>query len=308
MNPSLMSITECLPPNIAAEFKLLPLNILEKVNEIRLRSNRAVALTAANATLFLRKGGKVAEFVASDCPEICQEQLEQTVYQLCRRSIYCHQDELCQGFISLPFGNRAGVCGKGVLREGRVESLKEINSINIRIARQIKGCSNAIKSADIMGGIIIAGPPGSGKTTLLRDIARRMASGEGGSYIRTAVADERGELAAVYNGTCGMDVGFCDVISGIEKSKAAAMAIRSMNPQLVVFDELGSGDDVGSVKLAAASGVAVATSIHISPERPLEKNPYYAELRDLFPTTVVLSEKAGEIKAILKNGEMKKCG
>lgn len=85
------------------------------------------------------------------------------------------------------------------------------------------------------------------------------------------------------------------------------MAVRSMNPQLLVFDELGSEDDVKAVRIAAASGVAVAASLHIFDTDPPDRNPYYCQLREYMPTVAVLARRPGEIKEIIKNEERAKC-
>lgn len=267
------------------------------VNEIRLRTNRPIALTCGGQVLFPSRLG-LSILPEKVTPKPTSKEMEETVYQLCQGSVYCHQEELCQGYISLPGGHRAGVCGTGVYTDKGLSSVKNFSSICIRVASQIIGCSNSIDMKYIAGGLIIAGPPGSGKTTLLRDIVRRCASGEGGRFYRVAVADERGEISACLGGVNGLDVGLADVICSVEKSLAVMMAVRTMNPQMVVFDEIGNRKDTEAVCLAAASGVDYIATLHSDSIETVLSNPLFRYIRPYTTNIVLLGNVPGEIKRI----------
>ena len=65
----------------------------------------------------------------------------------------------------------------------KIINMKYINSLNFRIAREIKGCSNKIigqvldlKNQTIYNTLIVS-PPGKGKTTILRDLIRNISDG-----------------------------------------------------------------------------------------------------------------------------------
>ncbi len=291
---SYYSLLKYLPPNLQATLRNVPQDIAARVNEIRLRSDRPIALITAEETLFPNKFGVCAKNTSSDLPRVAQKELEDTVYSLCRGSVYCHQEEINGGFISLPSGHRAGICGTGVMKGTQIENVRDIASINIRIAGQIKGCSGAIRLSDMVNGLIIAGPPGSGKTTILRDIVRRLASGEEGEYFRVCVADERGEIGAFCDGSPGMDIGLADVVTGVNKSAAVLMTVRTMNPQFVVFDELGCTDDAEAVAFAAASGVSTIATVHANGKEQLFSNPFFTEICPRIGTVALLGNKPGE--------------
>ena len=57
-------------------------------------------------------------------------------------SIYSVQNELNSGYITVRGGHRVGVCGTVVLNNNKIENIKNISSVNIRIAREVIGCSD----------------------------------------------------------------------------------------------------------------------------------------------------------------------
>ena len=96
---------------------------------------------------------------------------------------------------------------------------------------------------------------GAGKTTLLRDIVRNISNGsELLNGLTVGVVDERGEISAMYKGETQNDVGCrTDVLSNIPKAIGMRMLIRSMAPQVIVADEIGSNDDIVAIREAMCS-------------------------------------------------------
>ena len=95
-------------------------------------------------------------------------------------------------------GHRVGVCGTAVYEENRVSGIRDISSLNIRIAREVYGAADELlRELDKeISGLLIAGPPSSGKTTILRDLARQLSiKGK-----KVVVIDERGELGGAFRG------------------------------------------------------------------------------------------------------------
>ena len=65
--------------------------------------------------------------------------------------------------------------------KGEIRTIRNISSINIRICREVIGCSNElmkyISYNDRVYNTLIVSPPKCGKTTILRDIARNISEG-----------------------------------------------------------------------------------------------------------------------------------
>ena len=132
------------------------------------------------------------------------------------------------GFFTVRGGHRIGICGSGVVRDGEVRNLRQLSSLAIRVAREVPGLSAAVLDRLWSGGVLqstlLLSPPGGGKTTLLRDLIRAVSDGEGGPALRVGVADERGELAAMYQGEPQFSIGRqTDVLDGCPKGPALLM-------------------------------------------------------------------------------------
>ena len=169
-------------------------------------------------------------------------------------SLAARQEEMTQGFVPLAGGHRLGICGVT-----GPKGFREITSLCVRLAHELKGVGKDIFPAVRSGSVLIVGPPGAGKTTLLRDLVR-LHSLEG---TQVGIADERGEIAGCREGTPSLDVGpNTDVITGMNKAKALMLLIRSMTPQLVATDEIGSGEDAQALMEASRCGVWALAAAH----------------------------------------------
>lgn len=246
--------------------KLSP-TVKSNTAEIRMRAQLPLALTVGGETVFLKENGQTQFFLTKDLFKVEKEDLEQSFKRLCNNSVFAHENELKNGFISMKNGCRAGICGNFTL-EG---ALNNISSINIRIAREIKGCGNDILKKYNGGGLLIVGPPGSGKTTILRDIIRQLSNGFNGRFYRVAVIDSRSEISGSFGGICTNDLGAnTDVLIAENKALGIEIALRTMFPHIIAFDEIGNTAELKSISESFCSGVNIITTAHIGNISELE--------------------------------------
>ena len=277
-------ILESLPPALRTPLAKLDAHYAPHIQEIRLRLGQPVQFTICGrlcpAAKFLPGTGLPAALET--------DTLRDCFLQLCRRSVYAYEDELKQGYFTLPGGSRvgvAGVCGPA--------GFADITSLNLRVARQVPCVlpPQLRRTLDALnGGILVVGTPGSGKTTFLRSIIR---------YLDTArrifcVADERGELL-----TAGHTV-HCDVYTRCTKAQAIQMALRCMNPQVIVCDELGTQADLQAVEAGLACGVVFVASVHCDTLEALNRKPPTARLLAMgaFETLVLLDGRVNPGHAV----------
>ncbi len=226
----------------------VPSGISKEATEIRIRAGRPIAVETPSGRYVC--GTRQAEI----------EEIYTCVKSFCNYSVYSFQRELSEGWITLKGGHRAGFTGTAYIKDGRLETIKDISSLNVRISREHKGISDLLFSLTAsekkLRGLIIAGPPLSGKTTLLRDYCRNL-----GTSRKTALIDERGEIAASYMGVPQNDVGFnTDVLNCFSKNEGIEQAIRVLSPEFLVCDEVGRDTEV--LAKCSGNGVKPVMTVH----------------------------------------------
>lgn len=246
----------------------------QQVQEIRLRAGRQVCLTLAGGNAFLCANGTLS---ASPDAALCltQEAVSQCLQAVMSYSLHSHTDDLAAGFVTIRGGCRVGLCGTAVRDGERIHSLRQVSSLNFRIAGAFPGIAeNAFRQTGACGSLLVCGAPGSGKTTYLRDLCRLL-----GDRHRTCLIDERGELAAVYQGVAQHDVGhLTDVLDGYPRALGILTALRVLNPEHILCDELSTQEDVEAVLAAAGCGVALSASVHAGSLDELQARPLLAPL------------------------------
>ena len=108
--------------------------------EIRLRVNKPVSVSCADGVFYLTKNGGLSISRDDDNLLCTPQELENTLHKICDYSVYARQGEINRGFVTLSGGHRAGLCGTAVIENGKIVNVRQITSINIRIAREHKNC------------------------------------------------------------------------------------------------------------------------------------------------------------------------
>ena len=281
-------IFEVLPNKINEDLRKL--DELNWLQEIRIKINKPIIYEVG-----------MKEVISSYI--VTQEDLKGILQRMSEFSIYAFEEEIKRGYITIKGGHRIGICGRCIIENNKIKTIRDIASLNIRICREIIGCANKIMPYIIQNhhidNTIIISPPKCGKTTLLRDIARNLSNGmEKYDYNgqKVCIIDERSEIGACYKGMPQMRVGIrTDVLDGSPKSEGIMMAIRSMSPEVIICDEIGTYDDMDSIIMALNSGINLITTIHGFGIEDLFRRNVFKKLIDnkVFKKAIVLNNKNG---------------
>ena len=232
-----------------------------------------------------------------------REELKNMMQKISSYSLYAYEEDIRQGFITIKGGHRIGIAGECVMENGRVKTIRNISSVNVRIANEVLGCSDKILkyiiSKDRVFNTIIISPPKCGKTTILRDLTRNISNGVSsiGFYgKKVAVIDERSEIGACHFGIPQNDLGIrTDILDNCLKREGMIMAIRSLSPEVLICDEIGTKGDIEALMMAFNSGVNIITTIHGFTVEDLYKRMVFKDLLDnqILERAVVLSSRQG---------------
>lgn len=289
-----------LPENYKNILSTVPENVAKETKEIRFRNGEPVTLNTKDEIYFVAGSGVLTVAFSDDLLKTDERDLHEIVFSLSRRSLHTYQDMIAKGFIPLRNGCKAGVAGRAVLKNGSVYSVSSFNSINIRVSREFYGCSCDLlsKIGNDCKSFLIVGSPLSGKTTLIRDLCRHFSGGNMLNPLKTAIIDERDEIASRSFGV-GADVGVhTDVLTLYPKSVGIEIAVRTLSPDIVVLDEIGTDDEAKAMLSGINSGVNFVATAHGSSFEEVLRRPNIKRLINakVFEKVVVLEGKNAPCK------------
>lgn len=273
-----------LPPALRRRALELPDHVRREAGELRLRTGREPTVLLGREECPLPGEGAVS-----------RRELELTVEIATQASPQAALEQLRQGYFTLRGGHRLGLCGSVWTREGQVQNLRCLSSLNLRIAHAIPGCGarvlRELSAAGSFPDTLILAPPGGGKTTLLRDVVRLLSDGLALPPLRVGLCDERGEVAALWEGEPQFDVGErTDILEGCPKAQGLLMLLRAMTPQVLACDEITHPRDIAALETCGNCGACLLATVHAAGVEELREKPLYRELlsRKLFRRAVVV--------------------
>ncbi len=246
MDDELLRYLPYLAPR-CAEMALITARSGMEIHEIRLRRGLPMSFTVSD-------GRNIPGAAVSP------GEMEETLLRMCGGSLHAHEETIRQGYLVLPNGGRAGIVGRAETVGGEITAVRDISAINLRIPHSIRGIGAELcrrfRENGFSGGILVYSPPGGGKTTLLRDAAATLAGHSYGK--RVALIDTRQELyrADMFCGT------ITDVLSGYPKAVGISIATRTLAPELLVCDEIGSDEEAEAILAAQHTGIPLLASAH----------------------------------------------
>lgn len=284
---------------------------MDKITEIRIRVGTPALIYMNQREISIDEEGKFI-YVTAAGQKFFYKDIQKLVDFWCMDSRYAFQNEIKRGFLTIEGGHRIGICGETVTDEaGIIQSIKHISSVNIRVAHEVKGVAENIMKYIYVGeevkNTLIVSAPGAGKTTLLRDIIRSVSTGKGKQHGKSVgVVDERGEIAACFQGIPQLDVGpRTDVLSNCPKKWGMRMLLRSMAPSVIAVDELGKIEEIELIQQMTGNGCAVIATIHGESIEELKNKKFLDEMwkQHIFENIIYLFKEKNQYHMEITRGE-----
>ncbi|MDD6305453.1 MAG: stage III sporulation protein AA [Clostridiales bacterium] len=265
-------ISQLFPVHMRQNIREMPWQGLE---EIRIRIGQPLEFCYGEGYRYLSVGEESGELY-----RIQGEDLAEMLDYISNYSLYAYQEEVKQGYITIEGGHRIGLIGQAVTEQGKITGIHPITFLNFRIAHERIDCAKELLPYLLEGNSIyntlFLSAPGAGKTTYLRDCIRLLSKGEGErAGMKVCVVDERSEIAACHMGVPQNDLGpRTDVLDGCGKTEGMLLLLRSMSPQVIAVDELGTEEDFLAVEQTVCSGSRILGTIHAGELQELEEKPH----------------------------------
>lgn len=274
---------------------------LNEIEEIRLRINQPLLIRTGKSEFFLTPSGQNG--LREHAYIVKKDDLIEALERMTNSSLYAAEEELRNGFLTLPGGHRVGITGETLVEHGTIRTLRNISALNTRIANEqnskLTSFLPSLLDRQRFCHTLLVSPPRAGKTTLLRQLVKSLSDGIAEISLAgqtVGVVDERSEIAGMWQGIPSFDLGCrTDILDRCPKAQGISMLIRSMSPAVIAVDELGSPDDATAVRDAVRCGVRILATAHAGSLEELTQRAYMRDLLqdNTFERIVVLSRSKG---------------
>lgn len=267
-----------LPPRIRRELDGILLSRPQDISEIHVRVGGSSSVVIGGERINLSS-------------RIGEDELESLFSRLTENSLYAYRESILSGYLTLPCGVRVGIVGEARYDSGKLVGIYKIRALCFRIPSgdfsnkdELLGAYNASKS-----GLLIYSAPGAGKTTALRSLAHILGRGREGKKV--AVIDERLEFSPENYLDARVDI-----LRGYKKSDGLEIALRSLSPELVMLDEIGSVNEAEAMLSYLNSGVKIVATAHAGSYLELRKRKALAPFfeREIFDVFLGLFRRGNE--------------
>lgn len=281
------------------------------IREMRFRSGKPVVIITDKGSFFISPCGRLTTFLSASVLRTDKDEMRELFLRICGYSVHSYTESIIRGYITISGGHRIGVAGTAVTENGKIIAVRDIECLNFRIAREIKGAANEIFNeyfSKNIKSVIIAGAPSGAKTTVLRDLARQLSGDERGLMKKVFICDERGEIAASLGSEAQNDIGInCDVVTAYPKGDGIMTGLRAFSPDIIICDEVATDEEVKAIECGVNSGVEFILSIHARSEKELKSKPILKRLlkTGAFSDIILLSsERLCSIEKIIEAGDI----
>ncbi len=257
------SVFKYLPPRMVLEIERICASRrlgARGIREIRIRGEGRCSLLYGNEIIPLYT-------------KVTRSETESTVSKISDGALYAHRDSIASGYISLSYGVRVGLCGFARYEGGELVGVSDLRSLVFRIPTGECDFSEelaALFRSRVRRGMLIFSPPGGGKTTALRSLAHSL--GEGAQAMRVAVVDERCEFWEEDFSSSEVDL-----LRGYKRREGIEIATRTMSPEVIMIDEIGS-DEAEGVAQAVRTGIPLVATAHAAAFSEVRERPSLSSL------------------------------
>ncbi len=199
--------------------------------------------------------------------------------------------------------NRAGI-PRTLHRISAIRNRRgHIVGLTCRVGRSVSGSGQVMRDLIEAGkSVLLLGPPGVGKTTMLRDVARMCADELGKRVVIVDTSNEIGGDGDIPHRGIGR-ARRMQVSRSMMQHEVMIEAVENHTPEVIVIDEIGTGQEAEAARTIAERGVQLIGTAHGTSLSNLMQNPTLSDLIGGIESVTLSDEEArrrGTQKTVLE--------